>query len=132
MGKKPPFRTSSGGIGCPRCRTVLNEGNAPFFLQGEYVGVFESIVCPICHFSALTEKGYGNAVVKAKKLGIMSVDTEFPDIEETEFVINQQSEGFNETLLQKQEEPDPSISSEWLLTPLTTIKMKTFTKKKLQ
>jgi len=132
MDKKPPFRTDSGGIGCPRCGTVLTEGNAPFFLQGEYVGVFESIVCSICHYSALTENGYGDAVVKAKKLGIMGVNTDLPDIEETEFILNQQSEGVNETLLQKQEEPDPSIHTEWLLSPLAIIKMKTFTKKTLQ
>lgn len=85
----PPFRTSSGGIGCPRCTTVLQKGNAPFYIRGEKVGIFEAIVCPICNYSALTEKGYEKAILVAKNIGIIGLIEEIPDIVSLELVINQ-------------------------------------------
>ena len=85
----PPFRTSSGGIGCPRCTTVLQKGKAPFYIRGEKVGIFEAIVCPICNYSALTEKGYEKAILEAKNIGIIGLTEEIPEVVSLELVINQ-------------------------------------------
>jgi len=66
-----PIRTSTGDIGCPRCETNLKIKKAPFFLSEEYVGHFESLVCPICNYFVLTSKGYEDAISEARKYGLV-------------------------------------------------------------
>jgi hypothetical protein len=66
-----PIRTTAGDIGCPKCSTPLEINKAPFLLHNEYVGHFESLVCPICNYSALTETGYDQAIDEAKKFGMI-------------------------------------------------------------
>ena len=65
-----PVRLESGKIGCGRCGTALAVGGAPFYIRKEYVGVFESYVCPICNYSALTEGGYKAGMRQAKRMGL--------------------------------------------------------------
>ena len=65
-----PVRLESGKIGCGRCGTALAVGGAPFYIRKEYVGVFESYVCPICNYSALTEDGYEAGIRQAKRMGL--------------------------------------------------------------
>ena len=65
-----PIRLASGKIGCGRCGTALIKGSAPFYIRKEYVGVFESYVCPICNYSALTEGGYEAAIKQAKRMDL--------------------------------------------------------------
>jgi|SRR6185312_6760285 len=86
---KPPFRTSSGNIGCPNCTTPLKKGKAPFYIRGEKVGIFDAIVCTICNYSALTEKGYEQAILEAKNTGIVGLVEEIPEITPLELIINQ-------------------------------------------
>jgi len=63
-----PMRLPSGKIGCPKCSTALQKEDAPFHLNGRYVGDFASYVCPACRYSALTEDGYESARVRAKQM----------------------------------------------------------------
>lgn len=77
-----PIRNSSGKIGCPRCLTSLQKKNAPFKMYGEYVGNFESYVCPMCNYSALTESGYDKAVIQARQLAISQ---DIPEIKSVPF-----------------------------------------------
>ena len=65
-----PVRLESGKIGCGVCGTALAVGGAPFYIRKERVGVFESYVCPICNYSALTEDGYKAAMRQAKRMGL--------------------------------------------------------------
>ena len=65
-----PVMLESGKIGCGRCGTALAVGGAPFYIRKEYVGVFESYVCPICNYSALTEDGYEAGIRQAKRMGL--------------------------------------------------------------
>ena len=66
-----PIRTNSGDLGCPRCETPLQKGRAPFILHGEYVGNFDSFVCPICNYSMLTSSGYIEVTKEASTQGLV-------------------------------------------------------------
>lgn len=66
-----PSRDSAGHILCPRCGTRLNKDKAPFKMHGEYLGKFESLVCPICNYSVLTGEGYDQAIAEAAKFGLV-------------------------------------------------------------
>ena len=68
---KSPIRTSTGDIGCPRCETLLKIKKSPFSIRDEYVGHFESLVCPICNYFVFTSKGYEDAVSEARKYGLI-------------------------------------------------------------
>ena len=80
-----PIRNSSGDIGCPKCFISLQKKNAPFKMYGEHVGNFESYVCPICNYSALTENGYDEAMIQARQLAI---NQDIPEIKSVPFKIN--------------------------------------------
>ena len=73
-----PVRLESGKIGCGRCRTALAVGGAPFYIRKERVGIFESYVCPICNYSALTEGGYEAAMRQARRMGLCGQAPETP------------------------------------------------------
>ena len=73
-----PVRLESGKIGCGRCGTALTVDGAPFYIRKEYVGVFESYVCPICNYSALTEDGYEAGIRQAKRMGLFGQAPETP------------------------------------------------------
>ena len=61
-----------GGLNCPKCGSILVEGNAPFYLHGQYVGIFKSLICKEnSHFYALTESGYRDATRVAQQLGLI-------------------------------------------------------------
>ena len=60
-----------GGIGCSRCRLPLTETHSPFYIRKEYVGHFDSLDCPLCHFHIFTEKGYGDAMQMAHGYGLV-------------------------------------------------------------
>jgi hypothetical protein len=66
-----PIRNSHGWVECPRCRTELVTGKAPFYLRGEYVGTFEAIICDMCHYSLLTSSGYDHAMLEARNYGLV-------------------------------------------------------------
>ncbi len=76
-----PIRALSGDIGCPKCNTALETKKAPFYLHDEYVGHFESLVCPICHYSVLTDQGYDEAINVASQFGMIG-----PAYEEQEII----------------------------------------------
>jgi hypothetical protein len=78
---KPPFRDSLGFLSCPRCGTRLDKTKAPFILHDSYVGSFESYVCPICHYSALTAEGYENAISEASRFGLIGPQEPKPVVE---------------------------------------------------
>jgi hypothetical protein len=54
-------------------------------LRGEYVGKFDSLVCPICHYSALTSLGYAAAITKAEQMGLIGP----PELEATLETVDQ-------------------------------------------
>src|SRR5919112_1135981 len=56
---------------CPRCQSPMVEGRAPFYLHDEYVGIFESLVCDMCHYSLLTSAGYDKAMIEARRFGLV-------------------------------------------------------------
>ena len=66
-----PNTSDSGALTCSRCDTVLETKKAPFHLHDEYVGHFESLVCPICNYHVLTENGYDKAITEAMKFGLV-------------------------------------------------------------
>jgi len=87
-----PIRTTSGEIGCPKCKTPLRLGKAPFYLHGEHVGNFESLICPICNYSTLTSSGYQEATVKAKQQSLIGPEEKFdvPEFGEVSYLITKQ------------------------------------------
>lgn len=71
-----PTRNSTGGLDCPRCGTVLVNGKSPLYLRKEYVGVFDSLLCRMCHYYLLTASGYDNALIEARKYGLVGPEEE--------------------------------------------------------
>lgn len=64
-------RLDDGSIGCSRCRLPLTVARSPFYIRKEYVGHFDSLDCPLCHFHIFTEKGYGDAIQMAYRYGLV-------------------------------------------------------------
>lgn len=108
MDKKSPFRTKLGKLGCPVCETVLGKDKAHFYINQVFVGNFESWVCPICNYSALTEDGYEQAVIKAQQLAATIKD--FP--EDTKYAIIKNDVEINEPIEHGNEEIK-STEPEW-------------------
>lgn len=64
-------RLDDGSIGCSRCKLPLTEVRSPFYIRKEYVGHFDSLDCPLCHFHIFTEKGYDDAMQMAHRYGLV-------------------------------------------------------------
>ena len=56
--EKDPVELEPGKLGCPDCRYPLVPGLTPFYYKGDYLGAFDGIVCEMCGFGLLTERGY--------------------------------------------------------------------------
>jgi len=76
---KAPIQLGSGKLGCPICQTPLIEKNAPYLIREIKVGEFNSLLCEMCRYSVLTEKGYEDSEEQAKQMGLIGID-ESPDI----------------------------------------------------
>jgi len=77
-----PIQLDSGKIGCPICQTPLVEGIAPYYLKGIKVGEFDSLVCEMCRYSVLTEKGYVESGKRAEEMGLIGAPEVVPEIKE--------------------------------------------------
>ena len=69
-----PIELKSGELGCPRCNTQLVGGKVPYFVNGIKVGEFDGLVCAICSYGLLSEKGYEDSGKKVKEMGLDEVD----------------------------------------------------------
>jgi hypothetical protein len=67
---------------CPKCGSTLVLGIAPFYVRGEYLGNFESVICKNSHFSALTESGLRDASTIAERRGLIGPVEEVYDDED--------------------------------------------------
>lgn len=56
--EKDPVELAQGKLGCPDCKYPLVPGLTPFYYKGDKLGAFDGIVCEMCGFGLLTEKGY--------------------------------------------------------------------------
>lgn len=56
--EKDPVELAPGKLGCPDCRYPLVPGLTPFYYKGDKLGAFDGIVCEMCGYGLLTEKGY--------------------------------------------------------------------------
>lgn len=87
-----PSRGDMGELICPRCQSPLTRRTAPFFIRNQYVGKFDSIVCGICPYSALTSTGYKAAMLEAEKLGLVGAREELFAIPTRMYDILQETE----------------------------------------
>ena len=108
-----PSRNSSGGLDCPRCGTTLVKGKSPFYLHEEYVCVFESLLCGMCHYSLLTASGYDNALIEARKYGLVGPEEE---VIAEKIDITERVEPAEHTFMFADVEGSSNISSEVYLT----------------
>ena len=53
-----PIELEPGKLGCPECECPLEPGLLPFYHKGHKLGAFDGIVCRMCGYGLLTEKGY--------------------------------------------------------------------------
>jgi len=74
-----PIELKSGELGCPRCSTQLTEGNVPYFVNKTKVGEFDGLLCKICRYGVLSEKGYENSGKKLKELAIWDEQVSYSD-----------------------------------------------------
>lgn len=56
--EKDPVELAPGKLGCPDCKYPLVPGLTPFYYKGHNLGAFDGIVCEMCGYGLLTEKGY--------------------------------------------------------------------------
>ncbi len=56
--EKDSVELAPGKLGCPDCRYPLVPGLTPFYYKGDKLGAFDGIVCEMCGYGLLTEKGY--------------------------------------------------------------------------
>lgn len=56
--EKDPVELAPGKLGCPDCRYPFVPGLTPFYYKGDKLGAFDGIVCEMCGYGLLTEKGY--------------------------------------------------------------------------
>jgi len=68
---KDPIELKSGELGCPRCNTRLVDEKVPYFVNGNKVGEFDGLLCKICRYGLLSEKGYEDSGKKLKEMGIV-------------------------------------------------------------
>ena len=69
MNDKYPIQLESGNLACPDCRTPLDKGYVPISLDGFMLGVFDGLICEMCRFGLLSEKGYVDSEKIKKEIG---------------------------------------------------------------
>ena len=57
---KVPIELESGKLGGPDCECPLEPWLMPFYHKGHKLGSFDGIVCKMCGYGLLTEKGMMN------------------------------------------------------------------------
>jgi hypothetical protein len=63
---------SKNGLNCPRCGSAaMVIDKAPYHIRDKYIGEFEAIVCKTCNYSLFTPAGYDNAMLEARKHGLV-------------------------------------------------------------
>lgn len=65
-----PIELKSGELGCPRCNTQLINGKVPYFVNGTKVGEFDGLLCEICRYGLLSEKGYDDSGKKIQEMNL--------------------------------------------------------------
>lgn len=56
--EKDPVELAPGKLGCPDCKYPLVPGLTPYYYKGHNLGAFDGLVCEMCGFGLLTERGY--------------------------------------------------------------------------
>jgi hypothetical protein len=56
---------------CPRCGTAMSPSRESLRVRGIYVGIFDSMTCPICRYYYFTDKEYDTALETARSMGIV-------------------------------------------------------------
>lgn len=56
--EKDPIQLKSGDFICPDCNTHIVEGLVKYYLDGNFLGLFDGLICPMCGYGLLSEKGY--------------------------------------------------------------------------
>ena len=65
---------------CPKCGSPLVQENAPFYVRGQYLGDFESVVCKTnSDYTALTELGFIDASIMAEERHLIGPAEEVDD-----------------------------------------------------
>ena len=69
--EEDPIELKSGELGCPRCNTQLVNGKVPYFVYGTKLGEFDGLLCEICRYGLLSEKGYEDSGKKVKEMNLV-------------------------------------------------------------
>lgn len=80
----PLTRLDDESIGCSRCKLPLTEVSSPYYISKEYVGHFDSLDCPLCHFHVFTEKGYDHAMQTAYEYSLVGPPEEDESVTQLE------------------------------------------------
>ena len=78
--EKDPIELKSGELGCPRCITQLVNGKVPYFVFGIRVGEFDGLLCEICRYGLLSEKGYEDSGKKVAELCLIEQEVNVTDL----------------------------------------------------
>ena len=74
---KVPIELEPGKLGCPDCKCPLEPGLMPLYHRGHKLGAFDGIVCRMCGYGLLTEKGYDESGAAIEEFGTASRTKEF-------------------------------------------------------
>ena len=80
---KVPIELEPGLLGCPDCRCPLRPGLVPFYHKGDKLGAFDGIICSMCGYGLLTEKGYDESGKAIEAHGAPQLAKGFVDVIET-------------------------------------------------
>ena len=81
---KVPIELEPGNLGCPDCRCPLEPGLLPFYHKGHKLGAFDGVVCKMCGYGLLTEKGYDESGAAIEAFGTVLRPRAFVDVVETQ------------------------------------------------
>lgn len=72
--EEDPIELSPGKLGCPSCKIPLVDGLTPYYHEGDKIGSFDGIICEMCGYGLLTEKGCEDSINAVKSLGYITTN----------------------------------------------------------
>ena len=119
---KAPIEIEPGRLACPDCRCPLEPGLLPFYHKGHKLGAFDGIVCTMCGYGLLTEKGYVESGKAIEAFGTAPLEDGFVDVVET--LVTRLPHASSSTLVSLDDREDPSTMDATLQIPVVATSIK--------
>ena len=115
---KVPIDLGAGKLGCPDCECPLEPGLVPFYHKEHKLGAFDGIICRMCGYGLLTEKGYDESGMAIEAFGTVFRTKGFVDVIETR--VTKRPHILSSTRVKLDDEETPSTRDAILQIPVIT------------